>query len=585
MGDCCSTTRTVHQKGDASTFEQLAKESIKNHQYEQALTNYEKALESYQTDWGDRNMTVASVYMRMAEIYQSLNKDQEAISNYRKYLEICASVNGEFHPGVESMCEIISNMYILDDNKKDACEFLERLLKIKIYTKGELHTEVASVHNQLGEIYLDLGEYSNAISQFEKCIIVKKYVMGEGNEQVAALYRTIGYILLAKMKDPAGAVSYIENALAIFKLLNGSLDSDVARCYSQLGEAKMKTGRLIEARECFKSSLELIDKIYWEDDDMKQTFKKKLYMLCCCNFQKLGSLEDSYEFEKLVLDIDFEKANANYSKESYVIAYYHLKYGDHYVKMGNYSQSLFHYQTALDVFEMFAGDEAEIGLTHVKMGIAYFYLDRFDEALRHFDEAKNNFLELSEDLEIDEIAEIDIYSAKIKASKGESDAQDILDEAYKIYVKKYGSYHPKSVACIMEMAILHKNAKDFDSALVYLKRAYANRVAKEFSNKYQEADVDGIEILVEGEKVDASKYGKLAENYPEICQNELISEKMREDFLGEDALKPRKEDIVNEIRKIFDEQGRSSTEFGEYISKLKDKKVENDGYSTVNIRN
>jgi tetratricopeptide (TPR) repeat protein len=189
-------------------------------EYDKAIVYYEKALESGIKTFGKEHPDVAIRWNNLGAAYKALGQYKKAIEYYEKALTSDLKTYGPEHPQVAIYRNNLGLAYYSLGQYDKAIEFYEKANAINIKHLGEEHPRVAATWNNLGSAYDSLGQYEKAIEYYEKALESDLKTYGPEHPQVAIYRNNLGgaYYALGQYEK---AISYFEKALKIFETFLG----------------------------------------------------------------------------------------------------------------------------------------------------------------------------------------------------------------------------------------------------------------------------------------------------------------------------------------------------------------------------
>nr|GMC69878.1 protein KINESIN LIGHT CHAIN-RELATED 3-like [Ipomoea batatas] len=207
---------------------------------------------------------VASVDCSIGDTYLSLNRYDEAIFAYQKALTALKSGKGESHPSVASVFVRLADLYnrteeiasgLTDvsaiyesmNELEQALKLLQKALKIYNDAPGQQST-IAGIEAQMGVIYYMLGRYSDSYNSFKSGI---SKLRASGEKKSAFFGIALNQMGLACIQRYAinEAVDLFEEARGILEQEYGPYHPETLGVYSNLAGTYDAVGRLEDAIE------------------------------------------------------------------------------------------------------------------------------------------------------------------------------------------------------------------------------------------------------------------------------------------------------------------------------------------------
>ncbi|KAH9617045.1 hypothetical protein KSS87_017714 [Heliosperma pusillum] len=217
--------------------------------YDDAVFSYKKALSSFRSNKGKNHPAVASVFVRLAELYTKVGKFSESKSYSEKALQI---YNKPPPPDVDvdDIANGLTEVATIYETMNEMDEALKLLKKaLELYSDGPgQKSVVAGVEAQIGVIYYMLVNYSECYT-YLKSSVSKFEASGEKRSSLYAI--TLNQLGLAcvQLNEISEAVELFEEARGILEKEYGLHHPDTLGVYSNLAGACDALGRWDEAIE------------------------------------------------------------------------------------------------------------------------------------------------------------------------------------------------------------------------------------------------------------------------------------------------------------------------------------------------
>lgn len=216
--------------------------------YDEAVFSYQKALTVFKSTKGENHPTVASVFVRLADLYNKVGKLRES----KSYCENALRLYGKPNPGIPSE-EIASGLIDISaifesmNELEQALKLLQKALKIYGNAPGQQST-IAGIEAQMGVIYYMMGNYSASYNSFSSAI---SKLRASGEKKSAFLGIALNQMGLACVQRYAigEAAELFEEARSILEKEYGPCHPDTLGIYSNLAGTYDAMGRLEDAIE------------------------------------------------------------------------------------------------------------------------------------------------------------------------------------------------------------------------------------------------------------------------------------------------------------------------------------------------
>lgn len=216
--------------------------------YDEAIFAYQKALTVFKTTKGENHPSVASVFVRLADLYNKTGKLRES----KSYCENALRIYGKPIPGIPpeeiaSGLTDVSAIYESMDELEQALSLLQKALKIYNDAPGQQST-TAGIEAQMGVMYYMLGNYSDSYNSFKNAI---SKLRASGEKKSAFFGIALNQMGLACVQRYAinEAAELFEEARDILEQEYGPYHPDTLGVYSNLAGTYDAVGRLDDAIE------------------------------------------------------------------------------------------------------------------------------------------------------------------------------------------------------------------------------------------------------------------------------------------------------------------------------------------------
>ncbi|KAK4750704.1 hypothetical protein SAY87_004186 [Trapa incisa] len=214
--------------------------------YDEAVFAYQKALTVFKTTKGENHPSVASVFVRLAELYNKTGKFREA----RSYCENALRIYEKPLPGIPleefaSGLTDVSAIYESMEELEEAIKLLQKALKIYNNAPGHQGT-IAGIEAQIGVMYYMLGNYSDSYASFSSAV---SKLRASGDKKSAFFGIALNQMGLACVQCYSinEATELFEEAKSILEQEYGPYHPDTLGVYSNLAGTYDALGRLDDA--------------------------------------------------------------------------------------------------------------------------------------------------------------------------------------------------------------------------------------------------------------------------------------------------------------------------------------------------
>ncbi|MBR5082197.1 MAG: tetratricopeptide repeat protein [Bacteroidales bacterium] len=178
-------------QAQAEDYCKIGDEYLKQKDYVQAETYYQKALLLFEPLAIENSNTMATIYDNIGSVYDHQGDYGKALEYYNKALTIWQSIHGESYPSLATDYNDIGIVYFKLGDYVKALEYFDKTLAIKKNVFGENNLDVAACYNNMGFVYANQDDYGNALEYFSKALAIRKSILGENDSNVINLQQRI----------------------------------------------------------------------------------------------------------------------------------------------------------------------------------------------------------------------------------------------------------------------------------------------------------------------------------------------------------------------------------------------------------
>lgn len=224
--------------------------------FDESVFSYQKALTVLKSARGDDHPSVASVFVRLADLYHRTGKLRESKSYCENALRVYAkpapgAAPDEVAGGLMEIAAIYEALGDLDE----ALKLLQRALKLFEDSPGQWST-VAGIEAQMGVLYYMIGRYADSRNSFESAV-AKLRASGERKSAFfGVLLNQMGLACVQLFKIDEAAQLF-EEARAVLEQECGASHPDTLGVYSNLAAIYDAMGRVEDAIEILEHVLKV----------------------------------------------------------------------------------------------------------------------------------------------------------------------------------------------------------------------------------------------------------------------------------------------------------------------------------------
>lgn len=216
--------------------------------YDEAVFSYQKALNLFKSTKGENHPSCASVFVRLADLYNKIGKFRESKSYCENALRIYVKpVPGFPKEEIASGLVEVSSIYESMNELDQALNLLKKALKAYGKAAGQLST-VAGIEAQIGVLYYMMGSYKQSYDCL-KTAISKLRVTGEKKSALFGVALNQMGLACVQIHSINEAADLFEEARGVLETEYGPHHPDTLGVYSNLAGTYDAMGRWNDAIE------------------------------------------------------------------------------------------------------------------------------------------------------------------------------------------------------------------------------------------------------------------------------------------------------------------------------------------------
>ncbi|EMS49141.1 Nephrocystin-3 [Triticum urartu] len=200
-----------------------------------------------------RDVEVATIDVAIGNTYLALARFDESVFSYQKALTVLKSARGDDHPSVASVFVRLADLYHRTGKLRESKSYCENALRV--YAKpapGAAPDEVAGGLMEIAAIYEALGDLDEALKLLQRALKLLEDSPGQWSTvagieaQMGVLYYMIGsnlaaiYDAMGRVED---AIEILEHVLKVREEKLGTANPDVEDEKKRLAELLKEAGR------------------------------------------------------------------------------------------------------------------------------------------------------------------------------------------------------------------------------------------------------------------------------------------------------------------------------------------------------
>ncbi|KDP28468.1 hypothetical protein JCGZ_14239 [Jatropha curcas] len=224
--------------------------------FDEAIFSYQKALTVFKSTKGDDHPTVASVFVRLADLYYKTGKLRESKSYCENALRIHARpALGTATEEIASSLTEIAAIYEALNEPDEALKLLNKAMKLLEDRPGQRST-IAGIEAQMGVMFYMIGRYGEARTSFESAV-AKLRASGESKSAFFGIVLNQLGLVNVQLYKIDKAAELFEEAREILEQECGSCHLETLGVYSNLAATYDAVGRVGDAIEILEYILKV----------------------------------------------------------------------------------------------------------------------------------------------------------------------------------------------------------------------------------------------------------------------------------------------------------------------------------------
>ncbi|GLU00838.1 hypothetical protein SLE2022_181770 [Rubroshorea leprosula] len=303
----CKKTLEVHREhSEPASLEEAADRRLMALVCE-AKGDYESALEhlvlaSMSMIANCHENEVAAIDVSIGNIYLSLCRFDEAVFAYQKALTVFKSIRGENHHSVASVFIRLADLYCRTGKLRESKSYCENALRIYVNPiPGTTPEEIASGLTEVSAIYEALNEPEEALRLLQKAMRLLEDNPGN-RSTIAGIEAQMG-VMFYMVGRFGEAWSSFESAIAKLRASGESKSAFFGIVLNQMGLASLQLYKIDEAVKLFEEAREVLEK----ECGSCHLDTLGVYSNLAATYDALGRVEDSIEILEYILKVREEK--------------------------------------------------------------------------------------------------------------------------------------------------------------------------------------------------------------------------------------------------------------------------------------
>ncbi len=221
---------------------------------EDALANFNKALEVRLAAYGQKHTAVANSYHNLGVIYLARGNYDKALEFFNKALYIRLELLGQKHPDITGSYNNIALVHQYKGDNDQALLYHQKSLDLKLELLGARHPSVMESQINIGNIYDEKGMHESARTYYQKALNRQLEYYDKDHPNVGHLYLSIG-TSYHREGDNRQALAYLRKSGKIFEHCYGDKHRHLTRLYNTFGQIRIKENDYSRALDNFQRAI------------------------------------------------------------------------------------------------------------------------------------------------------------------------------------------------------------------------------------------------------------------------------------------------------------------------------------------
>ncbi|XP_077251336.1 tetratricopeptide repeat (TPR)-like superfamily protein [Tasmannia lanceolata] len=245
---------------------------------------------------------VAAIDVGIGDIYLSLCRFDEAVFSYQKALTVFKSIKGDNHPSVASVFIRLADLYYKTGKLRESKSYCENALRIYVKpVPGTTAEEIASGLTEISAIYESVNEPEEALKLLQKAMKLLENAPGQSST-IAGIEAQMG-VMLYMVGRFGQAHSSFESAVAKLRAGGERKSAFFGVVLNQMGLACVQLYKIDKAAELFEEARGILE----QECGPYHPDTLGVYSNLAATYDAMGRVEDAIEILEYVLKVREEK--------------------------------------------------------------------------------------------------------------------------------------------------------------------------------------------------------------------------------------------------------------------------------------
>ena len=415
----------------ATIFNQLGLINQRKCNYQLALEQYQKALETFLFYPLKDKSIVSTVYDNIATIYDDLGQFDQALIHYRKSLDIQQNLNNHLSLGI-TYSNIALTYQQIGDYENAMINY--RKSQDTLNNLPAYHPNLAITYGNLGSMFRNIADNEKALAMFKKKLDIELKILPLNHPSLAVTYNNLGVISKEK-GDYIHALKMYQSAIDICSAQLMPDHVNIAMTYNNMANIYNETSDYSSAIDCYLKAIEMESKYYPEDHIQLAV----TYGNIALAYDGQKNYTDAIQYHRKSIDIQMKSSTLNNDE----LATSYFNFGSTLKKMSNFSLALEMFEKTLEInLKLSFCDQTQFPVLYNNIGQMHFHLEHFRLALENYNKALDSALKT---LRKDHMYFAQIYDnigLIYKAAGDQVTAIEYFEKSFAIQSTNLPSNHP-----------------------------------------------------------------------------------------------------------------------------------------------
>lgn len=404
-------------------------------EYTKSLEYHKQALHIKEKLLGCNHLDTAMSYNNIASVYCDIGNYKKALQYQEKALNVYESNSKEHKEDIAGCYNNIATIYNTMGNYSESLEYHQKALVIYKHN-NEDNVNMADCYNNIANVYCNMGDYPKSLEYHQKALKIFEHVFGFNHLNTAKSFNNVG-IVYEELGYYEKALNCYEKALKIYERVRGSNHTDTAMCYNNIGNAYNSMGNYIKSISYHEKAKNVYEQVFGND----HRYSAGSFINIGYDYFNKEEFQLAMELYQKALKILCRRLGKNHPET----AGCYNNIGEAWRCLKQYKKSLICHEKALEIQKSIFHNKVNIAESYYNLGVLYYEMGDFMKALEFTEKAlllqKDN---LPNDHPYIANTFYQLYIINV-AMGNKTNASHYIKDSYKIYLKKLGEKHPRTI--------------------------------------------------------------------------------------------------------------------------------------------